>query len=140
MSERVFSFGRRWIVTTLGVLVAAKLVNGIHYDGWDSLVVASLLLGFFNAFIRPILLVLSLPLLLVSAGLFLLVINALLLWSVGGLVHGFAVSGFWSAVWGSLIIGLVSIVFDLLISGKSRLSVQRTKKPPESGQGPIIDV
>lgn len=140
MSERVLSFGKRWIITTLGVLVAAKVVGGIHYDGWESLLVASLLLGFFNAFVRPILLILSLPLLLVSAGLFLLVINALLLWTVGGLVHGFVVNGFWSAVWGALVIGIVSIFFEFLTGGKAHLRVQRSRKPPKGGPGPIIDV
>lgn len=140
MSERVLSFGKRWCITTLGVLVAAKVVNGIHYDGWVSLMVASLLLGFLNAFVRPILLILSLPLLLFSAGLFLLVINAVLLWTVGGLVHGFQVSGFWSAVWGALVIGAVSIAFGLLTGGKASVRIQRPDKPSDPESGPIIDV
>lgn len=140
MPERVLSFGKRWFVTTVGVLVAAKVVGGIHYDDWESLLVASLLLGFLNAFVRPILLILSLPLLLFSAGLFLLVINALLLWTVGGLVHGFQVTGFWSAVWGALIIGAVSIAFGFLTGGRASLRVQRPSKPSDPESGPIIDV
>src|SRR5579872_1107572 len=78
----MIAFLKRWIITTVAVLVAASLVPGIHYDSIEGLIIATLLLGFLNAVVRPVLIVLSLPLLLVTLGLFLLVINALLLYGV----------------------------------------------------------
>ena len=92
MSATAVQFLQRWVVTTLAVLVAVNVVKGLGYDNAAALLVASLLLGFLNAFVRPLLLVLSLPLLLYTLGLFMLVINALLLWMVGSLVKGFHVA------------------------------------------------
>src|SRR2546428_825203 len=87
----------RWIVTTVAVFVAAPVV-GINYGGRiDCLLGASLLLGIVNAFIRPVLLLLSLPLILVTLGLFILIINALMLKFVGEIVQCFEVPGFWRA-------------------------------------------
>ena len=97
----------RWLVTTLAVAVAVKL-TGMRADGWGSLLGVSLLLGIINAFIRPILLLLSLPFILVTLGFFILVVNALMLWTAGGLVPGFFVDGFWNAFFGSIIISFVS--------------------------------
>jgi putative membrane protein len=96
MSPKLKTFLQRWVVTTLAVLVASNLGLGIEYDTVSGLLVASLLLGIFNAFLRPILMLLSLPLLLVTLGLFTLVINALLLLWVGSLVPAFHVRDFWA--------------------------------------------
>jgi putative membrane protein len=98
----------RWLVTTIAVFVAAHLVSGITYSGWGPLIGAALLLGIVNAFIRPILLLLSLPFILITLGFFILVINALMLWSVGGIVPGFRVDGFWTAFFGAIIVSIVS--------------------------------
>lgn len=148
MLAALLPFLQRWLVTMLAVLVAAKLVPGIEYDSGTSILVASLLLGFLNASVRPVLLLLSLPLLIVSLGLFVVVINALLLLLVGELVKGFTVQGFGSAVWGSLVISLVSIVTNLLLGRGPRIEV--TRRPRRSGTsgrddgpeggGPVIDV
>src|SRR5437763_14541185 len=98
----------RWIVTTVAVFVAAPVV-GINYGGRiDCLLGASLLLGIVNAFIRPILLLLSLPLILVTLGLFILIINALMLKFVGEIMPCFEVPGFWRSFFGVIIISLVS--------------------------------
>jgi putative membrane protein len=137
-------FIQRWLIITLGVLVAANVVSGIEYQTVTGLLVASLLLGILNAFLRPILLLLSLPLLIVTLGLFTLVINALLLLLVGWLVGTFAVAGFWAAFWGALVISLISIVANALLgTGQTRIQVRRhhsrSRRPPP-GQGPIIDV
>ena len=150
MSERILPFLQRWAVTTFAVLVAAQVVRGIHYDTTVTVLVASLLLGFLNAFVRPLLLLLSLPLLIFTLGLFVQVINALLLLFVGQLVKGFVVDGFWSAFWGSLVISLVSMVTNLLVGRGPRIEVRRGGGPPASaprrddddprGGGPVIDV
>jgi putative membrane protein len=135
----------RWLVLTVAVWVAAQVMPGIRYDGVVSLAVAALALGILNSFVRPVLRLLSLPFIILSLGLFLLVINALLLRAVGWLVPGFHVDGFWPAVGGSLIVSLVS--FCLGYPGRPRGG--RFPRPPPSGgyrrgpppgTGPIIDI
>jgi putative membrane protein len=111
------AFVIRWLVTTIAVLVAAHLVPGIGYDGWGALLGASLLLGIINAFVRPILLLLSLPFIIVTMGLFIFVINALLLLLVSKIVPAFHVAGFWSAFFGAIIISLVSWILSSFFRG-----------------------
>jgi putative membrane protein len=132
-------FLKRWAATTLGVLVAAAVVPGLRYDNAVTLLVASLLLGFLNGFVRPVLLLLSLPVLLATFGLFTFVINALLLWCVGSLVKGFHVDGFWSAFWGAIIAGIVSWMAGFFLGGDNARTVRRSKVTP-GGDGPVIDV
>lgn len=142
------SFIQRWLINTLAVLVAVNLlgIDRIHYAGWHDLLIASLLLGILNAVLRPLLLLLSLPLLIFTLGLFTLVINAALLYFVGNLWDGFRVRDFSSAFWGALIISIVSLVLNSLTgNGNARIRVQRGAPPkPNSdkkdGDGPVIDV
>src|SRR5690242_1373105 len=96
MPTKLKEFLQRWIITTVAVLVAASVVPGIRYDDWPNLLVATLVLGLLNAFLRPILTFLSLPLVLVTLGLFMLVINAVLLYFVGHMKH-FHVDSFGAA-------------------------------------------
>ena len=136
-------FLQRWVINTVAVMVAANVVPGIRYDTFVGLVVASLLLGVFNALLRPLLLLLSLPLVIVTLGLFTLVINALLLYFVGQLVEPFHVAGFWSAFWGALVISLVSLVLNTVTgTGDSRIEFGRTRSKSDGndGDGPVIDV
>ena len=145
MSPKLKKFIQSWLINTLAVAVAAFIVPGIHYQKPLDLIVASLLLGILNAFIRPILLLMALPLLIFTLGLFILVINAVLLWFVGQIsTEHFVVRDFWSAFWGALIIGVVSLVFNSLTgSGNSRIQVRRGNRPPGSdkdGGGPVIEV
>jgi len=141
-------FLQGWAINTLAVLVAAILLPGINYGhDWRVLLLASLLLGVLNAVVRPLLMLLALPLLIVTLGLFMLVINALLLLLVGQIVSGFEVRTFWWAVLGSIIISIVSLVLNTLTgSGKSRIVVhcagtdRRPPGPGDSGSGPVIDV
>jgi putative membrane protein len=107
----------RWIVTTIAVIVASALLSGIRYDSPSSLILAALLLGILNAFVRPVLLILSAPLILLTLGLFILVVNALMLLLVPGIVRGFHVDGFGSAFWGAIIIGLVSWILSAFFRG-----------------------
>lgn len=138
------SFLQRWLINTLAVLVATKIISGITYGNSVDLFVVALILGILNAILRPLLMLLSLPLLIFTLGLFTLVINALLLllasWLVGD--SHFHVAGFWPAFFGALVISLVSIVLNSLTgTGNSRISVKREKAPPrDDGNGPVIDV
>jgi putative membrane protein len=144
MTIRAKTFLQRWLVNTLGVVAAAHVVAGIRYDGAAGLIVASLLLGVLNAFVRPLMILLSLPLLIFTLGLFVLVINALLLYFVGWLVAPFHVADFRAAFWGALIVSLISIVANWILGTKdARLQYRRRSKRvshPRDGGGPIIDV
>ena len=146
ISPEIRKFFQRWTITTVAVAVAANVVGGIHYDNWIGLLMASLLLGILNAFLRPLLLILSLPLLLFSLGLFTLVINAFLLLLVGNILHSFKVANFGAAFWGGLVISLVSMALNVML-GIDRVKVSRTatrggggSPPPSDGGGPVIDV
>ncbi|MBI3415114.1 MAG: phage holin family protein [Verrucomicrobia bacterium] len=144
MPPRFKTFLATWFINTLGVLVAAHLVRGIHYESWGALLIASLMLGILNALLRPVLLVLSLPLVLLTLGFFLLIINALLLGFVGWLVEGFHVATFGSAFWGALIVSLVSLILNPLLGVKKIADASQrdssTATRPRDSDGPVIDV
>ena len=144
MSPKLKAFLQQWVINTVAVLVAANVVRGIDYDGVVSLLVASLLLGVFNVLLRPLLLLLSLPVVILTLGLFTWVINALLLYFVGQIVKPFHVADFGSALWGALIISLVSVVLQSLTgTGGQRIEFRRSRRRPggrDDGQGPVIDV
>ncbi|MEQ1859169.1 MAG: phage holin family protein [Chthoniobacteraceae bacterium] len=101
------AFVIRWLCTTLAVAVAAW-ITGIPYDSAASLFGVALLLGLVNAFIRPVLLLLSLPFIVVTLGFFILIVNTLLFWFVSGLVPGISVSGFWQAFFAAFIVTVVN--------------------------------
>ena len=102
----------RWLVTTIAVFAAEKIIPGIHCNSAGALLGASLLLGIVNAFVRPILLLLSIPFIIVTMGLFILVVNALMLMLVAQIVPSFSVDGFWNAFFGSMVISLVSWILS----------------------------
>jgi putative membrane protein len=142
----VKKFIKSWAINTLAVLVAVYMVPGIHFKD-DSLwtpFVTSLVLGILNAFIRPILMLLALPLLIFTLGLFTLVINALLLYFVSFLLgNHFAVDSFGAAFLGALVISIVSLLLNLITGGsRARVSFKHQRRPPDSegGSGPVIDI
>lgn len=102
----------RLTILMLGILVAAYVVPGIIVEGYMSAVKAALLLGFLNIFIKPVLILLTLPITLLTLGLFTLVINGLLFWLVGNVIAGFEVEGFLTALAGSAIVSLISIILN----------------------------
>jgi putative membrane protein len=107
----------RWIVTAFAVFVAAPIV-GINYgESLGCLLGASLLLGIVNAFIRPVLLILSAPLILLTLGFFILVLNGLMLLFVSEIVPCFTVPGFWSATFGAIIISIISWLLSAFFRG-----------------------
>jgi len=111
----------RWLILTLAITVASYLMDGIHVSGFLSALGAAAILGILNAFFRPILLILTLPINVLTLGLFTFVINALLLKMVSGVISGFQVHGFWPAVFGSLVISLVSWLLSSFVSGRGRV-------------------
>jgi putative membrane protein len=107
----------RWITTTIAIMVASSIIHGIRYDTVASLIGASLLLGILNAFVRPVLLILSVPLILVTLGLFILVVNSLMLLVIPSIVMGFHVDSFWSAFWGAIVISIISWILSAFFRG-----------------------
>ena len=111
----------RALFAALGLWLAAEVVPGVSIDNTGTLIVAALLLGVVNAIVRPVVFVLTLPITLVTLGLFLLVVNAAMLGLVGLMLKGFVVDGLWAGIFGSLVVGVVSWLGHLLIGdGRER--------------------
>lgn len=118
----------RWLILTAAILSAAYLLNGIEIRNFLSAFLAAAVLGILNAFFRPILILLTLPLNILTLGLFTFVINAFLLKLASGVIPGFEVHGFWTALFGALIITLVSWLLNSLISERGRVEVIDLKR------------
>ena len=116
-------FVLRFIVTGIAVLVASQIIPGIRIDSLASGIVGVLVLAILNALVRPVLYLLSAPFIVVTLGLFMLVINGFLLGIVSYVVKGFHVEGFWPAVGGAVIISLVSGIMNLFISERGQVEV-----------------
>lgn len=97
-----------WIITTIAILVAAHIIPGIRADSLGGALLGAAILGILNAVLKPIFVILTLPITLVTFGLFLFVINALIFWLAGSLLSGFHVQSFWAALLGSLVVTIVS--------------------------------
>lgn len=118
----------RWLFLTVAILVAAHLIQGFEVKGFWSAFLAAAILGVLNALFRPVLIILTLPINILTLGLFTFVINAVLILMVSGVVGGFEVHGFWSALLGSLIISLVSWLLNSFINEQGRVSTIDMKK------------
>jgi len=123
----------RWGVLALGVALAAHIVPGIGYHDFTTLVVVVLLLSFFNLFLKPLLVLFTLPFIVMTMGLGLIVINALLFLFVGWLVNGFYVSGFWSALGGACVVSVTNFVM-------SRVLRAPTQSRPTAKSDDVIDI
>ena len=113
----------RWAVSALSLWVAQAIVPGIRISGASTLWIAALLLGFVNAVVRPALVFFTLPLTVLTLGLFLLVINAAMLGLVAAMLPGFKIAGFWTAVGGALIVSVVSWIGSWFIGPKGRVEI-----------------
>jgi len=147
-SKKLVRFLQTWVIDTLAVAVAVIILrNHISYgDKWQNLFLATFLLGILNAFVRPILRLIALPLLILTLGLFTFVINALLLCFLSVLLPFFHVDRFIYAFLGAIIISVISAFLNL-ITGNARVTIKKggPPNPPRnpgggSGGGPIIDV
>lgn len=118
----------RGLIAALGLWLATEWVSGVNVASATTLILAGLLLGIVNAIVRPLVLILTLPLTLVTLGLFLLVVNAAMLGLVALFLPGFHISGFWAALWSALIISVVSWIGSWLIGPKGRIEVVHHKR------------
>ncbi|MDP9899624.1 phage holin family protein [Variovorax ginsengisoli] len=117
MFQNLTPFLVQWAITALSLWVASLLFRGLKFDSTGALVGSALLLGLANALVKPLLVLLTLPLTLLTFGLFLLVINALMILLVSALVRGFRVSGFWTAFFASIFISLLSVAVGAMVGG-----------------------
>ncbi|MEJ2222880.1 MAG: phage holin family protein [Desulfobacterales bacterium] len=112
----------RWLTTTAAILATAYVLDGIQVSGFFSAIFAAATLGILNAFFRPIALLLTLPINILSLGLFTFIINALMLKMASGLIPGFDVYGFWTAIFGSFLISVISWLLNSFISEKGTVT------------------
>ena len=111
----------RWLILTAAIMVASYLIQGIAVNGFVTAFFAAAILGVLNVFFRPILLILTLPINILTLGFFTFIINAVLLKMASGVISGFVVHGFWSAVFGGFIISVVSWLLNSFINDQGRV-------------------
>jgi len=122
----------RLLITALGLWVADRLLPGIVITGTGSLIVSALLLGLVNAVIRPVILILTLPLTVLTLGLFVLVVNGISLGIAAWLVPGFHIAGLWSATLGAIIVGLTGWAASAFVGGSGK--IERMKRVEVTGR------
>jgi putative membrane protein len=133
----------RWLTTTAAIVATAYLLDGIQVSGFFSAVFAAAVLGILNAVLRPIALLLTLPINILSLGLFTFIINALMLKMASGIIPGFGVYGFWTAIFGSLLISVISWLLNSFISEKGTVTsihVQHGRATTREAQDDTIDL
>jgi len=111
----------RWALNAFALWLVDQLVDGIHIDGVASLSFAALMLGVLNAILRPLLLVVTLPINLLTLGLFTLIINGAMLKLAAAAVRGFTIDSFWSAVLGAVLLGVISFFLNLFVADSGRI-------------------
>ena len=102
----------QWLLSAGALLLVAQLYSGVQVQGWGSALWAALVIALFNTVLRPVLVVLTLPVTVVTVGLFLFVINALLFWAADSVLDGLQVRGFGAALWGSLLYSALGLLID----------------------------
>jgi putative membrane protein len=118
----------RAAIAALGLWVASEILDGLVFESASKLIVSGLILGLVNAFVRPLAFILTLPLTVLTLGLFLLVLNAGMVALVAWIVPGFEISGFWTAVGAALIVSLVSWAASSVIGSTGRIEIFTAKK------------
>jgi putative membrane protein len=118
----------RAAISALGLWLASELLKGLTFESTPKLIIAALVLGVVNAFVRPLAFILTLPLTVLTLGLFLLVLNAAMVSLVAWLVPGFQISGFWTAVGAALIVSLVSWAASSVIGSSGKLEIFTAKR------------
>ena len=107
----------KWLLSAAALLFVAYVYSGVQVESFTSALIAALVIGLFNAVLRPVLVVLTLPVTIVTVGLFLFVINALMFWAAAGVLGGFHVNGFGAALLGSLIYSVLGLLIESALGG-----------------------
>jgi putative membrane protein len=129
----------RWLVLAVGVVLSTKIVPGISYDTGETLAVVVLLLSFFNAVLKPLLLLFTLPFIVLTLGIGIWIINAVLFYFVGHLVTGFHVASFWAAMLGALIVSLTNIFLNRFLFPPKPRGPAGPSAPPAK-RDDVIDI
>ena len=116
-------FFLRTLITILGLLLASAIIPGVEINGTGSVIFAAVLLGLVNGFVRPVAFLLTLPITILSLGLFLFILNAAMFGLVAAMLDNFVVAGFWSAIFGSLVVSLTSTVASWYIGPDGHIDV-----------------
>lgn len=116
----MLGFFMTWFINTLALLAVVNMMPGIRVEGWETAVAAALVLGFLNAFLKPVILLLTLPFNLLSLGFFTLLVNGFMFYLVSKVVPGFAISGFWAAFFGAILFSIVTFFFNLFIGPEGK--------------------
>jgi putative membrane protein len=116
-------FFLRTLITILGLLLASAIIPGVTINGTGSVILAAILLGFVNGFVRPVAFLLTLPITVLTLGLFLFVLNAAMFGLVAAMLDNFIVAGFWSAIFGSLVVSITSTMASWYIGPDGRIDV-----------------
>ncbi len=116
-------FFLRTLITILGLLLASAIIPGVSIEGTGSVILAAVLLGLVNGFVRPLAFLLTLPITILTLGLFLFVLNAAMFGLVAAMLDNFIVAGFWSAIFGSLLVSITSTIASWYIGSNGRIDV-----------------
>jgi putative membrane protein len=116
-------FVGRLIINLLLLAFVAWVVQGIQIHGFFALMFAGIILALLNAFVRPLLILITLPLSILTVGLFVFIVNGFIFWLGAHIVKGFDVSGFWTAVWGAFIYSVASLIVNMLLSDRGRIEI-----------------
>lgn len=115
----MFKMLLKWLLLAAALLVVSYLLPGVAVQSFGAALIAAFVIGLLNTLVRPLLVLLTLPVTVLTVGLFLFVINALMFWSASGLLSGFHVTGFWTALFGSLIYSVLGLVIDSALSKRT---------------------
>ena len=135
----------RWLTLTVAIVFTSYLLDGIHISGFFSALLAAAMLGILNAFFRPLALLLTLPINIMSLGFFTFVINALMLKMASAVITGFDVNGFWTAVFGSLLISVISWLLNSFINDRGTVTAfdveyKARRRPQRPSENDTIDL
>ena len=118
----------RWFINSVTLLVVAHIVRGIEVTNFQATVVAALVLGIINAFLRPIIILVTLPINILTWGLFTFIINGFMFYLVSKIVKGFSIADFWTAFFGALLYSVISLSLNVLINKQGRIEIRYIKR------------
>ncbi len=138
----MIGFFIRWFTNSVALVIVINVIPGIQADRWETVAVAALILGFLNAFLGPIIILLTLPLQMLSLGFFTLITNGLMFYLVSKLVEGFHVLDFWHAFFGALLFSIVSFFLNLFVDPEGKFKVRFYQSGPSRRfkRDDVIDV
>ena len=125
-----------WLANSATLILVANFYSGIHAESWKVLIAAALVLGLLNAFVKPFIMLVTLPINVLSLGVFTLFVNGLMFYALTWLVQGFSVNGFWGAFWGALLFSVINSILSGITGARVQTNF-RGNRPPAAAQRPV---